>query len=199
MQTIHTIGHSDHSLDAFLALLAQHAVAVLADVRSAAFSRRLPHFSGNALAASLKERGVRYAYLGEELGGRPSARVRAQMKGRGYPAMAATPTFQQGIARVMSGSERFRIALMCAERDPLECHRALLVGRALAERGLEVQHILGDGSLQSQPELAQRLLQAAGHANANDLFADPVQLLDLAYRRQAQRVSLEDAQERSPA
>ncbi|MBS0509555.1 MAG: DUF488 domain-containing protein [Proteobacteria bacterium] len=191
MLPVFTIGHSDHTLEAFLALLAQHRVTALADVRAAPYSRRLPHYSKQALADALKVAGFAYVYLGEQLGGRPSARVRSQMHGAGYAAMAATPAFQEGIARVLQGARRHRIALMCAERDPADCHRALLVGRALGASGVELVHIHADGTAEPHSSFEARLLAAAGRADAGDLFASPSEMLDLAYRRQERRASLE--------
>lgn len=191
MLPVFTIGHSDHTLEAFLALLAQHRVTALADVRAAPYSRRLPHYSKQALADGLKAAGFAYVYLGEQLGGRPSARVRSQMQGAGYAAMAATPAFQEGIARVLQGARRHRIALMCAERDPADCHRALLVGRALGASGVELVHIHADGTAEPHSSFEARLLAAAGRADAGDLFASPSEMLDLAYRRQERRASLE--------
>jgi uncharacterized protein (DUF488 family) len=195
MHPVFTIGHSDHTLDAFLALLAQHHVTALADVRAAPYSRRLPHYSKQAFADALKAAGLAYVYLGEQLGGRPSVRVRSQMQGAGYAAMAATAAFQEGIARILQGASRHRIAMMCAERDPADCHRALLVGRVLSGSGAELIHIHADGATEGQSSFEARLLAAAGRADACDLFASPAELLDLAYRRQERRASLETDEE----
>lgn len=191
MNTIFTIGHSDHSLDEFLNLLVQHRISALADVRSVPFSQRQPQYSKPALAEALACRGIAYVYLGEQLGGRSSARMRGEMRAGGYAAMAATDTFGEGIKRVLHGSLCHRIALMCAERDPLDCHRALLVGRALNAGGAAVDHVLSDGRTESHARLEQRLLAAAGHeGGGGDLFASADELLDLAYLRQERRVSL---------
>lgn len=191
MNPIFTIGHSDHALEAFLELLASHEVSALADVRSSPYSQRQPQFAKQALARALANKGIAYVFVGEQLGGRPSTRVRSAMKGSGYAAMAATDVFGEGIERVMRGSQRHRIALMCAERDPLECHRALMVGRALAASGAALEHILADGSVEHHAELEQRLMAAAGRdGSGGDLFATADELLELAYLRQEKRVSL---------
>lgn len=195
MHPVFTIGHSDHSLEAFLALLAQHQVTALADVRSAPYSRRLPQYAKRSLAESLVAAGVAYVYLGEQLGGRPSARVRSQMRGTGYGAIARTDVFKEGIARIMQGARRHRVAMMCAERDPADCHRALLVGRELAGRGVEMVHLHADGHAENQSAFEARLLAAAGRTGMDDLFASTAELLDLAYRRQEQRASIEGGEE----
>lgn len=195
MNPVLSIGHSDHSVEAFVALLSAHGVTAVADVRAAPYSRRQPQFSRASLTAALRAAGLAYVYLGEQLGGLPSARVRSQMQGSGYAAMAATDAFKEGMARLMQGRERHRIALMCAERDPIDCHRALLVGRALAAAGVNVQHIHADGAAEGQSVLEGRLLAAAGHGEGGDLFASAVELLDLAYLRQEQRSGLVDEEE----
>ena len=190
MNTIFTIGHSDHPLERFLDLLVQHRISALADVRSVPFSQRQPQYAKLALAEALACRGIAYVLVGEQLGGRPSSRMRSEMNGSGYAAMAATEAFGEGIKRVLDGSLRHRIALMCAERDPVECHRALLVGRALHAGGAGLEHILGDGRTASHAQLEKRLLESAGHdAGDGDLFASADELLHLAYLRQERRVS----------
>lgn len=198
MNPVFSIGHSDHTAEAFVALLVRHGVSAVADVRAAPYSRHHPQFSKAALVATLRAAGLAYVYLGEQLGGLPSARVRGQMQGSGYAAMAATEAFQEGLARVGQGRERHRIALMCAERDPIDCHRALLVGRALAGVGMAVEHILADGAIEGHTALERRLLDAAGRGEGGDLFATPAELLDLAYLRQEKRAGLVDEQEGGP-
>lgn len=198
MNPVFSIGHSDHAAEAFVALLARHGVSAVADVRAAPYSRHHPQFSKAALIATLRAAGLAYVYLGEQLGGLPSARVRGQMRGSGYAAMAATEAFQEGIVRVGQGRERHRIALMCAERDPIDCHRALLVGRALAGVGVEVEHILADGATEGHTALERRLLDAAGRGEGCDLFATPAELLALAYLRQEKRAGLIDEEQAKP-
>lgn len=197
MNPVFSIGHSDHTAEALVTLLGRHGVSAVADVRAAPYSRHHPQFSKAALIATLRAAGLAYVYLGEQLGGLPSARVRAQMQGSGYAAMAATEVFQEGIARVGQGCERHRIALMCAERDPIDCHRALLVGRALAGEGVGVEHIHADGATEGHAALERRLLEAAGRGEGGDLFATPAELLDLAYLRQEKRAGLIDEEQGS--
>ena len=140
-----TIGHSSHSIEEFLALLHGHGVTALADVRSVPFSRFAPQFNKDALEASLSADKIKYVFLGRELGGRSSdpncyANGRVQ-----YARLAATDLFAKGIDRIIRGASEYRIALMCAEKDPLDCHRTILVSRALVDRGIAVEHILSDG------------------------------------------------------
>lgn len=198
MNPVFSIGHSDHTAEAFVALLSRHGVSAVADVRAAPYSRRHPQFSKAALMATLRAAGLAYVYLGEQLGGLPSARVRGQMRGSSYAAMAATEAFKEGIGRVEQGRQRHCIALMCAERDPIDCHRALLVGRALAGVGVGVEHIHADGATESHAALERRLLDAAGRGEGGDLFATSAELLDLAYLRQEKRAGLIDEEQGTP-
>jgi uncharacterized protein (DUF488 family) len=141
-QQVLTVGHSTHSFEAFVTLLKQHEVTALADVRSAPFSRFNPQFNKYLLERNLKSHSIKYVFLGRELGARsndPSCYENGRVR---YARLAGTEQFRQGIARLMRGAQHHRIALMCAEREPLECHRALLVARALDEQGVGVAHIL---------------------------------------------------------
>lgn len=190
MNPVFSIGHSDHDIEAFVALLVSHGISAIADVRASPYSRHQPQFSKASLVDAMRTAAIAYVYLGEELGGLPSARVRAQMRGVGYAAMAATALFQNGITRIQQGRTHHRIAVMCAEREPIDCHRALLVGRALAGRAVPVEHIHADGRCETQAALEARLLAAAGRAGGGDLFSSQAELLDLAYLRQEKRVSL---------
>ncbi len=157
-----TIGHSNHSLEVFLELLTRHHVTVVADVRSAPYSRFNSQYNREALSETLKTSAIRYVFLGRELGGRsddPSCYEQGRIR---YDQLAATPSFRRGLERVERGMANYRIALMCAEKDPLHCHRTLLVGHHLVERGVDVAHILEDGRLETQASAMDRLLAELG-------------------------------------
>ena len=168
--TVFTIGHSNHSSERFLALLQRAGVTAVADVRSIPQSRRWPHFSHARMERWLAEAGIAYVFLGAELGGRPADPALMREGRPDYDLMAATPSFQAGLDRVLEGAERYRIALMCAEREPLDCHRFLLVSRRLDGRGVRLCHILADGSIEAQEDTETRLLQQTGVA-VDALFA----------------------------
>jgi len=197
MPTLHTIGHSSHSIDAFLALLRLHAIDAVADVRSQPYSRRHPQFRREALRDALTRAGIEYCFLGRELGAR-SEDPECFVSGRvDFPRLAQTPAFRAGLDIVTERAARQRVALMCAERDPLTCHRTILVCRALAlrpatgpERGSaawSVQHILADGWIERQDEADTRLLAAVGIAP--DLLRDRDEAIADAYRAQAERIA----------
>jgi uncharacterized protein (DUF488 family) len=188
-----SIGHSTHPWDQFLALLRGANVTAVADVRSAPYSRRAPQFSRDALIPRLREAGVAYVFLGKELGGRPADRRLFCEGVVDYERVAATANFTAGLDRVIAGASRYRIALMCAEREPLECHRCLLVSRRLRERGIGIGHILADGKIQSHGEIEARLL-AIAKADADDMFEPQADRLARAYRAYARKAAYGSSQ-----
>lgn len=167
---IFTIGHSNHPIEHLLNLLEQHQITVLGDVRSTPYSRFNPQFNREQLEISLKERGIGYVYLGDQLGGRSNDQSCYDQGRIRYDRLARKPEFEKGIQRVIKGSENYRIALMCAEKEPLSCHRVLLVGHDLTERGISLKHILSDGSLESHERTMARLLQKFNLGMDDDLF-----------------------------
>jgi uncharacterized protein (DUF488 family) len=151
-------------------------------VRSTPASRFSPQFNKNALAVSLAGRGIDYVFLGKELGGRP-ARPDMYTDGRAdYEKMAASPEFRAGLTQLIEMAQRHRVAAMCSEADPLDCHRCLLVGRALAEAGLDVAHILASGEIASQAEIEDRLLKLERLADDDLLVRSRSERLAEAYR-----------------
>jgi uncharacterized protein (DUF488 family) len=182
-----TIGHSSHSMETFLALLQGAGVTAVADVRSAPYSRHVPRFNHDALKAALRGAGVGYAYLGKELGGRPQARTQYSDGVVDYEQIARTAGFQAGLQRVVDGAATHRVALMCAEQDPLDCHRCLLVSRALAARGVPVRHVLSDGGTATHAEIEERLLRRTRRAQ-DDLFLHREERLAIAYREHTRKV-----------
>lgn len=151
---IFTIGHSNQPLERLIALLRQHHIDVLADVRSQPYSRYVPHFNAEPLKAALVAAGLQYVYLGAELGGMPRDPALQDADGNvDYGRVAASALFQAGIDRVESGLAKYRVTLMCAEENPSHCHRRKLITPALLTRGIDVLHIRGDGQLESETEL----------------------------------------------
>ena len=153
-----TVGHSNHSIKTFIELLQRHKITALADVRSRPYSRYLPHFCQAQLKDYLEAEKIRYVFLGQELGARPEDQS-CYVDGKAlYERIAATDLFIEGIQRILNGVKKYRIALMCAEKDPITCHRAILICQHLQKHGLEIYHIKADGNLESQQDLEQRLL-----------------------------------------
>lgn len=154
---IYTIGHSKHPAERFIELLRQHDIDALADVRSTPFSRFNPQFNRERLAAALRDAGIHYVFLGQELGARPREREFYDGDRVSYAKLAQSEPFRRGLDRVITGSREHRVALMCAERDPLHCHRALLISPSLERAGVPVTHILADGSLQTHADLMKHV------------------------------------------
>jgi uncharacterized protein (DUF488 family) len=145
LKRIYTIGHSIRAIEEFVALLREHGVTRLADIRRFPGSRRHPHFSGEAMAQWLPEHGIQYVHF-EPLGGRRSPSKTSRNTAlesdqfRGYADHMATAAFQSAVDRLLDAE--VRTAVMCAEANPLNCHRNLLSDELL-RRDIEVIHILG--------------------------------------------------------
>jgi uncharacterized protein (DUF488 family) len=183
-----SIGHSNIAAERFVTLLRDTGVTAVADVRSTPFSRRFPWFSGKSLAATLAQHGIGYLDYGQALGGRPRTAALYRDGVADYEAMTQQPDFCAGLDRLRAEAARSRVGLMCAEREPLDCHRCLLVSRALAAQGLSIGHILHDGTIEPHPVTEQRLLALCG--DGDDLFVTGQnERLAAAYRRRARAVA----------
>jgi uncharacterized protein (DUF488 family) len=189
-----TIGHSSQPYESFLEKLVGAGVTAIADVRTSPFSRQFPQFSRDTLRASLRADGIEYVYLGAELGGRPAAPDSYTRGIADYEKMARSEFFRRGLDRALQGAAKFKLALMCSEQDPLDCHRCLLVGRALAERGVAVRHILPDGATATQEDVEAELFKLS-RLTADDLFEPRESRLAAAYRQRAIKVAYEEAAE----
>ncbi|MGE3272600.1 MAG: DUF488 family protein [Chloroflexota bacterium] len=156
MLQILTVGHSNHTVERLLSLLASHDVQVLVDVRSQPYSRFATQFNREQLEPAVSAADLRYLFMGDELGGRQLGGIISTDKRlEKYDEVAASPGFRRGIQRVLKGAETYRIALLCAEEDPTECHRRVWVTRALMEAGANVAHLRGDGRLDPDSALKQ--------------------------------------------
>jgi uncharacterized protein (DUF488 family) len=186
--TIYTIGHSTHPIERFVALLQQHGIELLVDVRSTPFSRFNPQFNRAGLGQSLATVGIRYEFLGEELGARSNDPACFENGRVSYARLAATPLFRRGLERLREAARSQRVAMMCAEREPLDCHRTILVARELERAGMTVTHILADGTLEENVHAMGRLVARLG-LPTNDLFGDAAEQIQAAYDAQAAKVS----------
>jgi uncharacterized protein (DUF488 family) len=191
-----TIGHSNLSIEAFVSLLQKHEITAVADVRSHPYSRYLPHFNKSELKTSLSNAGIQYVFLGKELGARPEDLSCYDLGGKAlYDRIAATPLFAEGIQRLIKGAASYQVSLMCAEKDPITCHRTILVCHKLKEFNLQINHILSDGSLESHADLETRLLNKF---NKNKKSNEPIQLslFETTPEATAETVDLETAYHR---
>ena len=185
---IFSIGHSTHPVDHFIDLLTRHGINVVADVRSSPYSRFNPQFNRQSLADALKQSGIKYAFFGKELGARaddPSCYLDGKVQ---YARLAARADFGHAIDRLLAGAKDHRIALMCSEKEPLECHRTILVSQALIKAACPVNHILHDGTLETHDATLDRLLQLVGSSN-EDMFSSRSDLLSEALSKQESRIA----------
>ena len=193
---VYTIGHSNHPIDKFIGLLRQYGITAVTDVRSAPYSRHYPQFNGESLAASLKRAGIAYVFLGEELGARPEDPACYDNGQVDFGHLAAREQFKRGLDRVITGSDKYRIALMCAEKEPLECHRTILVCRNLKAQGLSIKHILADGTLEDHRDTEVRLLKAVGcERSLFDQGTSGLEMLDRAYAKRGREIAYKPERE----
>jgi len=172
--TIYTIGHSNHTLEHFLELSKVAGITAIVDVRSSPYSRFNPHFNKKELEMSLKKEGLAYVFLGDQLGARAKDRS-CYIDGRAdYECIAQTEIFQRGIRRVLEGAQKYNIALMCSEKEPLDCHRTVLVAKHLKDKNVQIKHVLANGVIEDNSITEKRLLDMTGQ-ETDDFFCDPVQ------------------------
>ena len=197
---IYTIGHSTHRIEYFVSLLERHGIDTVMDVRSVPYRSRQPQFDRRNLIGSLRSSGIKYVFLGRSLGWRsdnPELYEDGRIK---YRLLAETSVFKRGIRRVRKGSEHGNIVLMCAQEDPLDCHRTIFVARELAKKGEDVGHILSDGQVKTHDVMMEHLVKRLGLRRQMDLFLTERQmeknLVDEACSIQERRIACSD---RKPA
>lgn len=195
MKELFTVGHSVHTVEVFIEMLKRHSINALCDVRSSPYSRYSPQFNRESLKEDVLKQGIAYIYLGAELGPRSSDPFCYENGKVQYRRLAEKEIFQQGLARLRKGLETYRIALMCAEKDPLTCHRMILICRNLREEGILIRHILEDGSLEDNRDTEQRLMKLL-KIDPADLFSSEEEQIRRAYDLQADKVAyiLEEGQ-----
>jgi len=193
MSELFTIGHSTQSWEQFLDLLLQHSIEAIGDVRSSPYSARFPHFGRELMERALRVASIRYVFLGNELGARRAERECYIDGVARYDRIARTAAFRTGLDRVRLGVSRFRVALMCAEKDPLECHRTILVCRQF-RNDLDIRHILSDGSIETHTAAETRLL-AEEKVPGDDLFAPREELIAKAYDRRGGKIAYHECGE----
>ncbi|ACL18719.1 protein of unknown function DUF1130 [Desulfitobacterium hafniense DCB-2] len=160
MPRLYTVGHSLHSIEQFNKLLNSQAINCVIDVRSTPYSKYSPQFNTNELRKFLSINHKSYIFMGEEFGARRSESSLYDIDGLlDFEKVIRSALFQAGVKRVKSGLNKgYKIAFMCTEKDPLDCHRSILVGRAFQDEAFEVLNIHEDGSVENQKSLEERLL-----------------------------------------
>ena len=190
-KTIFTVGYAGHDRDSLLALFKSHGITAVADIRTFKRSSYWTAFDADSFGPFLRAQGVAYVFMGDVMGGKPQAPELYPDGQLDYDLMARLPEFQDGIARLINGANKYRICLMCAEKDPLDCHRTLLIAPPLKAAGFDLCHLV-EGKVESQVEAEQRMIALNG-GDVPDLFAttapDPEAETKLALQRQIKRVA----------
>jgi uncharacterized protein (DUF488 family) len=186
-----TIGYSKHALERFIELLRMHEVTAIADVRSAPYSRLHPDFNREFLQQRLRENGVSYVFLGRELGARPDDPMLYENGRVNYRKLAESARFREGLDRILKEAESHQLALLCAEMEPLGCHRTLLVSRELVALGVSIGHIHADGTLESHDDAMIRLVRMMGMSEVG-LYRSREEIIADACARQENRIAYVD-------
>lgn len=194
-QIIFTIGHSDHSEEAFMRLLNLNGIDAIVDVRSMPYSRWTPQFNRDNLKSRLGENDIAYHFMGHWLGGRsddpgdydPDGQVQ-------YDQLAKTTKFQDALESVVRGAVANRIALMCSEGRPEECHRSLLIAEEIRNeyRNVGVKHVMPDGTIITHEMLRNRLARRDNSADQPDMFLTSEEKIAIAIDEQIERFAFKD-------
>lgn len=190
-KAIYTIGHSTHSSEYFVQLLKKHSITAVCDVRSKPYSRMNPQFNRESLKETLASSGIKYVFLGKELGARTedqSCYCNGKVQ---YELLAKTELFKKGIDRVKKGADEYRVALMCAEKEPLDCHRTILVSRILSEDGVPVRHILSNGALEEHSLALKRLIMIL-KIPSSDMFRSEEDIIENAYVQRGSQIAYQE-------
>lgn len=188
-----TIGYAPHTLDSFLSILKKYRITAVADVRSSPYSQFKPEFNKEKLSNYLKEHRIAYVFLGDYCGARiedSSCYVNGKVN---YTLVAENPKFKEGLKRIKNGMENFRIVLMCAEKDPITCHRTILICRNLLSQGIKIKHILSNGRIEQHADSERRLLKLF-NLDHSDMFSSEQQRIEDAYSRQGEKIAYQIAE-----
>jgi len=196
MTELFTIGYSSHSIESFIMILREYGIEAVADVRSIPYSQYKPNFNREVLQGHLERANMSYVFLGNSCGVRiddPDCYADGKVD---YDLVAKHPDFIEGLRRIRDGVKKYKIVLMCAEQDPLNCHRFVLICRNLRFDDVFIQHILANGEIEDHMESEKRLVQSS-KGNQLDLFMDESDMLEEAYATQARKIAFKDEQEKS--
>lgn len=186
--TIYTTGYAGHTIPSLVQLLQAIGITVLADVRSTPFSGRRPEMDKPALMQALRDGGMRYIFMGEQLGGRPR-NPKLYRAGKIDPqALLAHEGYKTGVARLIAGAAEHTICLLCAERDPISCHRGLYIAESLQEAGMQVRHLIGGEQPEDHQATRARMAELVNMEHA-DLFASENARLTMAIEHMREKIA----------
>lgn len=188
MNELFTIGYSTHSIESFVEILKKYGINAIADVRSKPYSQFKPEFNWEKLKDTLQKKGIVYTFLGDHCGARiedPNCYINGKAD---YKLISKNHIFQDGLNRIRKGMHDYHIALMCAEKDPITCHRAILICRELLNDNIQIKHILSDGNLENHSKSERRLMKLF-KLDEKDLFKSESAQLEEAYDRQGDKIA----------
>ena len=189
---IYTIGHSNYDANQFIAILQSYSIDTVVDIRSAPYSKYCRQFNKKTIDQVLNNNGIKYFFLGKELGARPDSPECYEQSRIQYDKLKETELFIQGIKRIKDDTSKCIAALMCSEKDPTNCHRTILVSRVLKGEGIEVKHILDENTIVSQDDIEEQLQKKF---KLEPLLFDPPDAkqrrIDEAYKKQEERITSE--------
>ncbi|MBA2453803.1 MAG: DUF488 domain-containing protein [Chloroflexia bacterium] len=171
--SIFTLGHSNQPMESFLALLKQHHIAVVVDTRSSPYSRYASQFNKESMKLAVGDAGIQYVYMGGEVGGRPQSSEYYDDEGHVlYAKVAGSEAFKSGLDRLLTGIRDYRVALLCSEENPTHCHRRLLISRVLFDRNIQIMHIRGGGTVQTEEQLRAEVGDGPAAPRQQTLFGE---------------------------
>ena len=188
MNEIFTIGHSSHDLKTFIGLLHLNGISSIADVRSLPYSKYTPQYNRETLMEELARNKITYDFWGHHLGARPDDEEVYTAGRLDFAKVAQRDYFKEGLRLVCEAAKTKRLALMCSEKDPTQCHRMILVTRNLRAPDLRLSHILDSGEVETNTDTELRLKTLMGFPD-EDFFMSPEALIDAAYDRQSEKIA----------
>ena len=187
-KVIHTIGYAPHTIDSFIATLKKFNITAIADVRSLPYSKFKPEFNRENLKKDLINNCIEYVFLGDNIGARIKAPECYKNGQADYELISKHHLFQEGIERLLKGMGNFSIALMCAEKDPINCHRTILICKYLKKYQIKIYHIIDAHTYEDHAKTELRLMRLF-HLEQPDLFMKDSERLEEAYYRQEEKIA----------
>ncbi|GAA5817991.1 MAG: DUF488 domain-containing protein [Methanobrevibacter sp. CfCl-M3] len=156
---IHTIGHSTHEIEYFIELLQKHEIDQVLDVRSTPYSKHAPQFNKKQLKKELEANEICYKFVGDSFGARQEdPKLYSEDGILDFNKVMKSQKFRNTFNKVMDNINRANFVLMCSEKDPLNCHRSILISNAFSKENVKVNHILSGGEVETQIDFENRLL-----------------------------------------
>ncbi len=188
MKRLFTIGHSNHTDSFFVSLLKEHGITAVVDVRQFPYSRHVPAYNRENIKKILEDNSINYIFMGDCLGARPSDAAFYTNERVDFQKLATASFFKTGLERLETGIENYVVCLMCAEKDPLKCHRTILVCRNLKHLNIDIMHIHANGTLEKHNALENRMLKELKMSQP-ELFRSREEIIADAYNRQAEKMA----------